>query len=82
MRPINLNISAFGPYAGKVEIEFDKFLDKGIYLISGNTGAGKSTIFEAIKFALYGEENGEVRSKYASGDVPTYVAMTFLLHGK
>ena len=82
MRPINLKISAFGPYAGEVEIEFNKFLDKGIYLISGNTGSGKSTIFEAIKFVLYGEENGEVRSKYASDDAPTFVMMTFLLHGK
>ena len=82
MRPINLKISAFGPYAGEVQIEFDKFLDKGIYLISGNTGAGKSTIFEAIKFALYGEENGEARSKYADENVPTYVEMTFLLKGK
>lgn len=81
MRPINLIISAFGPYAGKVEIEFDKFLDKGIYLIAGNTGAGKSTIFEAIKFALYGDDNGEIRSKYASDDAPTFVEMTFLLHG-
>ena len=82
MRPINLKISAFGPYAEEVEIEFDKFLDKGIYLISGNTGSGKSTIFEAIKFALYGEDNGEVRSKYASDNVSTFVTMTFLLHGK
>ena len=81
MRPINLIISAFGPYAGKVEIEFDKFLDKGIYLIAGNTGAGKSTIFEAIKFALYGDDNGEIRSKYASDDAPTFVEMTFLLRG-
>ena len=82
MRPINLIISAFGPYAEEVKIEFDKFLDKGIYLISGNTGAGKSTIFEAIKFALYGEDNGEVRSKYAANDVPTFVEMTFTLHGQ
>lgn len=81
MRPINLKISAFGPYAGEVQIEFDKFLDKGIYLISGSTGAGKSTIFEAIKFALYGEDNGEARSKYADEDVATYVEMTFLLRG-
>lgn len=82
MRPINLKISAFGPYAEEVKIEFDKFLDKGIYLISGNTGSGKSTIFEAIKFVLYGEDSGEIRSKYASDEVPTYVEMTFLLHGK
>ena len=81
MRPINLKISAFGPYAGEVQIEFDKFCDKGIYLISGSTGAGKSTIFEAIKFALYGEDNGEARSKYADEDVPTYVEMKFLLRG-
>ena len=82
MRPIKLTISAFGPYAGNVEIDFEKFLEKGIYLISGNTGAGKSTIFEAIKFALYGEDNGEIRSKYAEADVATFVDMTFALRGK
>ena len=82
MRPINLKISAFGPYAGEVEIEFDRFLNKGIYLISGCTGAGKSTIFEAIKFALYGEDNGEVRSKYASDSAPTYVEMVFVLRNR
>lgn len=82
MRPIKLKISAFGPYAGNVEIDFEKFLDKGIYLISGNTGAGKSTIFEAIKFALYGEDNGEIRSKYADIDTPTFVDMTFIFRGK
>ena len=82
MRPIKLTISAFGPYAGNVEIDFEKFLEKGIYLISGNTGAGKSTIFEAIKFALYGEDNGEIRSKYAEAEVATFVDMTFALRGK
>lgn len=82
MRPINLVISAFGPYADKVDIDFNSFLDKGIYLISGNTGAGKSTIFEAIKFALYGEDNGEIRSKYAMAETPTFVDMTFVLRGK
>ena len=60
MRPIKLTISAFGPYAGNVEIDFVKFLEKGIYLISGNTGAGKSSIFEAFKFALYGDDNGDI----------------------
>ncbi|MBQ2981705.1 MAG: SMC family ATPase [Lachnospiraceae bacterium] len=82
MRPINLVISAFGPYADKVDIDFNSFLDKGIYLISGNTGAGKSTIFEAIKFVLYGEDNGEIRSKYAMAETPTFVDMTFMLRGK
>ncbi len=82
MRPVNLVISAFGPYADKVDIDFNSFLDKGIYLISGNTGAGKSTIFEAIKFVLYGEDNGEIRSKYAMAETPTFVDMTFMLRGK
>ena len=54
MRPVKLIMSAFGPYAGCVEIPFEKFGNKGLYLINGDTGAGKTTIFDAICFALYG----------------------------
>lgn len=83
MRPINLIVSAFGPYAGKVEIELDKLGANGLYLITGDTGAGKTTIFDAIAFALYGEASGNtrepamLRSKYAADDTDTYVEMTF-----
>lgn len=88
MRPQKLTISAFGPYAGCEVIEFDKLGDKGLYLITGDTGSGKTTIFDAIVFALYGEasgrnrESGMFRSKYAKEDVPTFVEMEFLYRDK
>lgn len=88
MKPIKLTISAFGPYAGKVEIDFEQLGAQGLFLITGDTGAGKTTIFDAIAFALYGEASGDVRkadmfrSKYAKADVATYVELVFLYHGK
>ena len=83
MRPVKLTLSAFGPYAGCQVIDFDKLGKKGIYLITGDTGAGKTTIFDAIVFALYGEASGEnrettmFRSKYAKEDTETFVEMEF-----
>ncbi len=88
MKPTRITISAFGPYADKVEIPLYKLGDNGIYLITGDTGAGKTTIFDAITFALYGEpsgnirETGMLRSKYAKDETPTYVEMEFVYHGK
>lgn len=83
MKPVKLVVSAFGPYAGQAEIDFEQFGGQGLYLITGDTGAGKTTIFDAIAFALYGEASGDVRradmfrSKYAKEEVPTYVVFTF-----
>lgn len=88
MKPLKLCMSAFGPYAEKVEIDFEKLGTKGLYLITGNTGAGKTTIFDAITFALYGEPSGNIReanmfrSKYALDSTPTYVELTFLYQNK
>lgn len=88
MRPINLIISAFGPYAEKIEIDFTKLGTSGLYLITGDTGAGKTTIFDAITFALYGEASGKnrdssmLRSKYAKDETPTEVCLTFEYNNK
>ena len=83
MRPINLKMSAFGPFAGTVELNMDLLGKDGLYLITGDTGAGKTTIFDAICYALYGESSGQTRessmfrSKYATDDVATEVCLEF-----
>ena len=90
MRPLYLTLSAFGAYAGKTELDLRQLGERGLYLITGDTGAGKTTIFDAIAFALFGKPSGGkggrdvsmLRSKYASPETPTEVELTFSNGGK
>ena len=88
MRPTKLTISAFGPYAGQVELDLDRLGQSGLYVICGDTGAGKTTIFDAITFALFGQASGKavkgemLRSKYARAETPTFVELSFCYRGR
>lgn len=88
MRPNKLIMSAFGPYAGRTELDLDVLGKNGLYLITGDTGAGKTTIFDGITYALYGKASGDnrevsmFRSKYAKEDTPTEVELYFTCKGK
>ena len=89
MKPEKLTICGWGPYKDLPEIDFDKFGGQGLFLITGATGAGKTTIFDAITYALYGSLSGEVRDKeknsvrsdFADADTPTYVELQ-MVHDK
>jgi exonuclease SbcC len=84
MRPVKLTISAFGPFADKQVLDLNKLGDKGIYLITGDIGAGKTTLFDAISYALFGKPSGDIRevkmlrSDYADKDTPTFVTLEFV----
>ncbi len=88
MKPIKVIMNAFGPYASKAEVDFRQFGEKGIFLITGDTGAGKTTIFDAITFALFNKtsgterEVGSLRSDFAADKEETYVELTFSHMGR
>lgn len=88
MKINKLILSAFGPYRDIAEIDFSKFGNTGVFLVTGDTGAGKTTIFDAISFALFGEPSGNernakmLRSKEASLNTKTFVTLFFECHGK
>lgn len=88
MRPIKLEIQAFGPYKEKTSLDFTSLGDQNLFLISGATGAGKTTIFDAIVYALYGKTSGssrdinELKSQLANDSTVSYVRLTFMIHGK
>ena len=95
MKPIQLEVQAFGPFAARQTVDFEKLSEAGIFLIKGKTGSGKTTIFDAMTFALYGGSSGtadkvktgrndfeEWRCNQAPSDLPTEVSYTFSVHGK
>lgn len=88
MKPIQLKVQAFGPYLHETIIDFSRFQADGLFLITGQTGAGKTSIFDAMTFALYGDSSGSVRgernfrSDLATDDLPTFVELSFEIKGQ
>ncbi len=88
MKPLKLTLSAFGPYGGKVVVDFEKFGEGGVFLVTGDTGAGKTTIFDGVCYALFGRASGDtrtadmVRSDFADPSTPTFAELEFSHDGE
>ena len=86
MMPISLTLSAFGPYPDTITIDFESFQEDGLFLITGPTGSGKTMIFDAMIFALYGKTSGQIRQTdslrcdHVLNEIPTFVEFSFSLH--
>ena len=86
MMPISLTLSAFGPYPDTITIDFESFQEDGLFLITGPTGSGKTMIFDAMIFALYGKTSGQIRQTdslrcdHALNEISTFVEFSFSLH--
>lgn len=86
MMPISLTLSAFGPYPDTITIDFESFQEDGLFLITGPTGSGKTMIFDAMIFSLYGKTSGQIRQTdslrcdHALNEIPTFVEFSFSLH--
>ncbi|QHE61430.1 AAA family ATPase [Rossellomorea vietnamensis] len=88
MKPLKIVMQAFGPYAGRETIDFRELDNRTMFVISGKTGAGKTTIFDGISYAIYGKASGEdrnpteLRSQFANHDDSTEVDLLFSLRGR
>lgn len=88
MRPVSMRLCGWGPYREEQHIDFERLASRGLFLITGDTGAGKTTLFDAITYAVYGDMSGElrekntVRSDFADGSIPTFVELTLTHRGE
>ena len=85
MRPLRVEFSAFGSYPGEVSVDFTTLAARGLFVVTGDTGTGKTTIFDAMSYALFGKmpskDANDIRSHHAHPSAPTYARFTFEIDG-